>query len=373
METRAERAERRLAELGATQTDLATFWREATLAIRAVVPHYWVPCWYTLDPASHLITSHFHEGLDDYPDEWLRAEYLDDDVNQILDVVRSERGLSTLHELTGGDPSGTPRWQANITLGGDQELILALRTTDGEVWGALGLYREPGAPLFDTKEQQFLLSVASALAGGARRALVFGEAVDPDWPDGPGLLVVGDSGEIDSATDAGQALLERLGSPTAVLTAARAAMHGGEPARSRVRVADGPWVSVSASKLLGEDGVAVLVQPEQPARIFDLVVSGRGLTPRERDVVGQVLGGRSTDQIARTLTLSPYTVQEHLKSIFDKLGVRSRRELVAQAFFTHYAPRFRDNERRVEADQPMRGNPASEALRSADHKRSPFT
>ncbi len=358
METRAERAKQRLTELGARQTDLATFWREASVAIGDAVPHYWVPCWYTLDPGSQLITSHFHEGLDQYPEEWLQAEYLDDDVNQILDVVRSERGLSTLHELTGGDPSGTLRWQANIALGGDQELILALRTKAGEAWGALGLYRETGAPMFDAKEERFLLDVASGLAEGARRALLYGEALDPDWPDGPGLLIFGRGGELESATGAGALLLERLGNPTAVRAVAGAAARGAGPARSRVRLQNGPWLSLSAARLLGDDRVAVLIEPTQPARIFDLVMSGHGLTPREREVVEEVLGG-STEQIARALALSPHTVQEHLKSIFDKLRVRSRRELVAQAFFTHYAPRFRDNEERVEGGLPMRGNPAA--------------
>jgi hypothetical protein len=34
------------------------FWREAGDAIAGVVPHYLAPCWFTLDPASLLVTSH---------------------------------------------------------------------------------------------------------------------------------------------------------------------------------------------------------------------------------------------------------------------------------------------------------------------------
>jgi hypothetical protein len=64
----------------------------------------------TLDPASLLITSHYHNGLAEFSPEALRHEYYGDDVNQISDVARSESGISTLHEATGGHPSSSPSW-----------------------------------------------------------------------------------------------------------------------------------------------------------------------------------------------------------------------------------------------------------------------
>jgi DNA-binding CsgD family transcriptional regulator len=261
-----------------------------------------------------------------------------------------------------------------MTLGGDQELIAALRTPSGEVWGALGLYREPGRPLFDDAELAFVCQVAPSLAEGARRALLVGEAVDPEGPDAPGLLVLSDNGEVESATPGVERWLAALPDgdpeagrlPSSVLAVAgralRTAEHPDQPGQvavARVLSRSGGWVVLHGASLVsgGARRVAVIVEPAHPARIAPLLMSVHGLTEREQEVTRLVLQGNSTIEIAERLVVSAHTVQQHLKSVFDKTGVRSRRDLVGKVFFAHYEPRLRDNERRALADQPLRGGP----------------
>ena len=118
------------ARLAGHGLDLVGFWRASTEALASAVPHDFAPCWFTLDPASLLVTSHFDEGVPELPPQWLIHEYYEDDVNKLADVARSKRGISTLHEATGGDPTSSPRWHFNMALGGDQELIAALRALE---------------------------------------------------------------------------------------------------------------------------------------------------------------------------------------------------------------------------------------------------
>ena len=368
-----ERAQDRIAELARRGHDLVTFWQESTEVLERAVPHHDKPCWYTLDPASLLITSHYHDGLPELPTELLKHEYYGDDVNQISDVVSSDAGISTLHEATGGDPASSPSWHLNMAMGGDQEMIAALRT-GGAVWGAVGLYRAPGAPLFDDEEKAFLRAIGPDLATGARTALLVGEARDPQWPDSPGLVVLSEDGEVESTTpgvdrwlsDLPDGDLEAGRLPTAVHAVASRALRTaagsndpGEVTLARVLSRSGTWIVLHGTSLVasGSRRAAVIVEPAHPARITPLLMSAHGLTEREREVTRQVLQGDSTAQIAERLVVSPHTVQEHLKKIFEKTGVRSRRELVGKVFFAHYEPRFRDNENRALEGDPLRGEP----------------
>src|SRR5215204_1731084 len=368
-----QRAAERITDLSLRGHDLVTFWRECTEVLAAVVPHVDKPCWYTLDPVSLLITSHYHDGLPEYPAEILRHEYYGGDVHQISDVVRSQFGISTLHEVTGGDPSSSPSWHMNMELGGDQEMIAALRK-NGEVWGAVGIYRAPGEPMFDSDEKEFLKTIGPDLATGARTGLLVGEARDPQWPDSPGLIVLSEHGEVESTTPGVERWLSDLPDgdmdagtlPSAVHAVAGRALRTaeshddpGEVALARVLSRSGTWIVLHGTSLVasGSRRAAVIVEPAHPARITPLLVSAYGLTEREQEVTRLVLRGDSTAEIAERLVVSPHTVQEHLKKIVEKTRVRSRRELVGKVFFAHYEPRFRDNEERVLADNPVRGEP----------------
>ena len=371
-----EAAGDRIARLAQQALDLPTFWRECTAVLARAVPHYQSPCWFTLDPASLLATSHYQTELPELPEEWMAYEYLQEDYHSLAGVARSKRGASTLHEVTDGDPSRSRAWRDFINpYGGDQELLVALRDRGGAVWGVVGLYREPNRPQFDEAEINFMRSIAPALAAGAQRGLLLGEVDEPGGPEAPGLLVLNEDFSVESMTSGVEQWLDELPQrswetenklPPAVqavagrvLRSAKSQSAPGEAAFARVLSRAGRWVVLHGASMVGSGTgrVAVIIEPAHPAKISPLLMAAYELTEREREVTGLVLRGDSTAQIADAMSVSPHTVQQHLKTVFEKTGVRSRRDLVGKVFFAHYEPRLRDNERRVTAGRPVRGGP----------------
>ena len=92
-------------------------------------------------------------------------------------------------------------------------------------------------------------------------------------------------------------------------------------------------MTVTAAPL--EDGqanrqVVVTMESTPGSDLAALLLTAHGLTRREQEVCREILAGRSTAEIAAALFISANTVQDHLKSVFDKVGVRTRRELVAR-------------------------------------------
>jgi DNA-binding CsgD family transcriptional regulator len=111
---------------------------------------------------------------------------------------------------------------------------------------------------------------------------------------------------------------------------------------TRIPTSAGPWLSLHASRLEADAGhgpIAVVVELAEPQATASLLLSAHGLTPREADVARLVLRGLSTTAIAESLYISRNTVQDHLKAVFDKTGVHSRRDLVGQFLAASPKPR----------------------------------
>jgi DNA-binding CsgD family transcriptional regulator len=86
------------------------------------------------------------------------------------------------------------------------------------------------------------------------------------------------------------------------------------------------------------DAIAVIIEEPSPAELAPVLMIAHGVTKQEQSLTALVCRGLSTKELAR-LHITPHTVQDHLKSIFDKTGVSSTRELVATILQEQYLPR----------------------------------
>ena len=64
---------------------------------------------------------------------------------------------------------------------------------------------------------------------------------------------------------------------------------------------------------------------------FSIRPRGADLSARELDVVRQVVDGRSNDEIATALGITPKTVETHLRRLFERFDLASRTELATKA------------------------------------------
>jgi DNA-binding CsgD family transcriptional regulator len=94
------------------------------------------------------------------------------------------------------------------------------------------------------------------------------------------------------------------------------------------------WMNSHADK-----AITVILEEAALAQAAPLIMAACGLTDREQTTSGLVCQGRSTRQIADHLHLTTDTMEDHLKSVFDRTGARNRGGLVAMILQHDYLPR----------------------------------
>jgi DNA-binding CsgD family transcriptional regulator len=309
--------------------------------------------WATVDPTTLLPTRPHQEGLPaDTVPYFIRNELFDSDVNKWTALAARPAGVRTLAQATAGDMDASPRYRDIFRPLGFGDELRAVFRVGGASWGYMCLHRDAGAP-FSRQEVAWVDRLAAHLAEGIRAGILVASTEFGDLEDAPGLVVVGSDGALLSTTEAGERWLEELADsphepatvPIAVQTLA-ATFRGPDPPpgwlpRLRVRTRAGRWAVLHASRMatVGMDAVAVIIEEPSPAELAPVVMLAYGLTKQEQALTSLVCRGLSTSAIAQRLHITPNTIQDHLKSIFEKTGVGSRRELVATIFQEQYLPR----------------------------------
>jgi len=338
---------------------LQRFFDEVAAALGSVIP-FVAGCFSTVDPATSMVSSTHKvadlRGRNESDLQWARIEYGADDPTAFAAMVAAERVAVGVSRETAGAVERSVRMAAllipDFDYHDEARLLLADRTG---VWGTVSLFRGGGDAAFSGTELAFLETVAPALTRGIRTGLLARPScVDNAFQDGPAVIVVDAHDRIVQSSPGAQEHLRRMrevpgaADPLIIVqnlvSAARRCIagHADRPPRLRVRTCDGVWLVLHAAPLAGSadraGDVVVTIERARSHEMVDLVTAAFGLTAREQSVVEILLSGADTRSIATSLHVSPYTVQDHLKSIFDKAGVTSRRELVARISLAAASP-----------------------------------
>ena len=337
----------------------AEFFDEAAARLQRAVA-FDGACWHTLDPGSDLITQH---RLQDLPDRFpvlANNEYAADDVNKFERLARAQRKAATLSEATGGHPEQSPRFRDLLTPAGLGPELRSAFVADGATWGALILVRTAGKPEFEDRDVELLAAASALFARAVRRGLIAEACSAPaGLPDAPGVIELDAGGGLIRASSSAQPLLSELsgstveaglGSPAihAIASATRKAIGSAGDVLARalpsaaVKTPAGGWLVLHGGLLgdLHSGDIAVFVQRAHPTLVAPLLLKAYGLTSREQEVTQLMLRGATTIQAAQRLAISPHTVTDHVKSIFEKTGARTRGELSATLFFGEHLPRI---------------------------------
>jgi DNA-binding CsgD family transcriptional regulator len=318
-------------------------------ALRRVVP-FDAAFMATVDPDTLLFTNAFaDDALAESGPLFLDNEFgVDADVNRFVDLARARNPVASLDEATKGERAVSPRWREIMDpLGMGDELRVAFRV-DGTAWGFLCLHR-CGATGFDASEMAMLRTVAPHVGEALRRVAVAANVASPDAPSAlEAVILVADQmviavgGAVDEIDGVPLVVGGPLPLPLAAVVRRLESIEAGAgglgtlPAALRMTTKRGALVAVHAARLRDASGngpIALTVAPAASTERSSLFLAAHGLTPAQRRVADLVLQGRTTAQIVVDLRISAHTVQDHLKVVFDKVGVRSRRELVSALMY----------------------------------------
>ena len=286
----------------------------------------------------------------------IRAKYATP-VNRWTVLELQSSPARTLRDAVGGDLSRSLMWRDVLSRYGVGDVVSAVFADQFGCWGFLDLWRDDTSVPFSAADAGIIAAVAAPLAAALRhcQASTFVDPATPHRPDlGPVVLTLGDDLRIARRTAASRAWLDALLPPEPDQKAIPASIYNvaaqllavekgvnTHPAFARTHLADGFWLALRAARLTDEQPLAdraatIVVTIEEASASERLELFGRafGLSVREDELFGLLATGSDTRSMARQMSLSEHTIQDHLKSIFAKTGAHDRVTVLSRALGT---------------------------------------
>jgi DNA-binding CsgD family transcriptional regulator len=259
--------------------------------------------------------------------------------------------VGSLQEATGGEPSRSLLWRELLQTYDIVDVAsVVFRDTFG-CWGFLDLWRGPALGPFSAADAAFLRSICAPVTTALRdsQARTFVEGAERRPRRGSVMLLLSNDLVVQGQTSETKDYLRLLVPPdsdrapipasaynsAAQLLANEAGIDDNLPS-ARVHLAGGQWLTLRAARI--EDGqsptsgrIAVTIEDTAPQDRARLFASAHGLSGRERELLGHLASGADTHTLARLMFLSEHTIQDHLKSVFAKTSVHTRRALLSRA------------------------------------------
>ncbi|MFN2525664.1 MAG: LuxR C-terminal-related transcriptional regulator [Actinomycetota bacterium] len=332
-----------LGRLSRSGLDWQAFSAEAIGVIGGVVgADTW--CVAAADPSTLMMTGITGDHPVDDHSRFFELEYGASDFLLQTDLARAKPHVGALHLTTRGRPQLSVRWREMFEPVGLHDQLRGALVSPSGCWGFFSLARAKSSRVFSDSDVAFVSAVVRKFAEGLRAAVLADRAQTPNASSDPALLMLADDLTVVEVSERTQEVLAesvQLGDPAppeilAVAIQGRLSIErrpSGPLATTRLAGPKG-WLRAHAIPLVRREQtrIAVILEHVPPTEAAELMLRAHGLTPRQAQVTRQVLAGCSTDEIAQALHVSPLTVQQHLKSVFAKLGVGSRRELVAKLY-----------------------------------------
>jgi DNA-binding CsgD family transcriptional regulator len=357
-----ERLKGEIAVLGTRGLSREDYFAELAPRLRRVVGSD-ASCWHTLDPQTRLLTSdeprelvaagiYAPDTVAAAGEVLVRSEYLSDDPNTFAELASRRIPVGILSQATRGKPEHTARYRDLLEPSGIPHELRAAFVRRGRVWGAVHIARRESSGAFSQRDADALAQLVPAIAEGIRGSLRFDAARRVAGVEAPGLVVLDASGEVELVTPPALPMLAAIGAPRlapedgelpSAVIALAAFVRDQDPGAEGGNVVTVPGrdglVTLHASKPdPAGDRIAIVIEAARGPRAATVRLEAHGATAREREVATLVARGLTNPEIATTLVLSPHTVGDHVKSLFEKMGVATRQELVARVFLDEYLP-----------------------------------